>query len=274
MRRWALAALLALGLAPAAGAGPWPIGKGHSYSKLGYQRLRSAQYFAPDGTAFPIPTYAQDDLDIFVLFGISDDLAVFGTLPLVRSSDLADQPDELRRSTGFGDLRLGLQRQLGQRGPWVFAATGLVQFPSGNEARSGGLQATGSGAWEGEAGLSAGRSWSGGRWFGFAELGYDLRGGGLRDGFLYAAQVGWNARPSLVLIAYAKGLEPFSHRAGSRRAASFVGAGDRVTYLAYGGSALLRLGRGFGLQVDVEQAGRRRNLVDGTAIRIAPFFRR
>ncbi len=274
MKRWALPLLLALCVAPGLEAGPWPVGKGHVYGKLGYQRLRAQQYLAPDGTAFSIPTHAQDDLDLFVLYGVSEGLSVFGTLPVVRSSDLADQPDELRRSTGFGDLRLGLQRQLGRQGPWVLAASGLVQVPSGDETRSGGLQATGSGAWEGEAGLSAGRSWSGGRWFGFAEVGYDLRGSGLRDGFLYSAQVGWNARPSLVLIAYARGLEPFSHQAGARTPASFVGAGDRVTYLVYGGSVIVKLSRGFGLQVDLEQAGRRRNLVDGIAIRIAPFFHR
>lgn len=175
MKRLAAAFVLASALGGStpngAEAGPWPLGPGHLYAKLSYERLRSTSYSAPDGTVFAIPRYAKDDGGFFLAYGLGPGLTAFASGPLARSSDLSDMPDELMRQTGLGDLRLGVQAQLGHRGPWVFAVSGLVQAPTGDETRSGGLQATGSGAWEAEAGFSAGRSFAGGRLYGFAEKG-------------------------------------------------------------------------------------------------------
>lgn len=273
MRRLVLVFLASLGATVSGEAGPWALGKGRTYARLSYQHLASEEYSAPDGTTFPIPTFRKDDVDLFLARGLTDRLTLVTALPLVRSSDLADRPDELMRETGFGDLRLGLELEAGRRAAWVFGVGGLVQAPTGDEARSFGLQATGSGAWEAEAWLSAGRSW--GRLFGKVSLGYGYRGGVLRDGVAYAAQVGWTAHPRLLLLASMGGLEPLSHDAGGRPAgSSYVGAGDRVTYLKYGLSAALTLGSGWGVQVDLEDAVRTRNLARGTVLRIGPYFRR
>ena len=258
----------------AAEAGPWPAGKRHFYSKLGQQYLRSTTLAAPDGTAFKIPVFREDYVDLYAAVGLDDRSTFIVGIPLLRSTDLADSPDELSRESGFGDLRFGLQAQVGRRGPWVFATRGIAQAPTGDETRSQGLQATGSGVWEGEGWLGAGRSLAGGKGYGFLELGYNYRGGGLRDGLLYALQVGWNVGPRLVLAANLRGLEPLSMKPGSRTAGSFVGVGDRVTYAVYGPTAIVKLGEGWGLQLDVEGAFRTRNLATGTVVRTALTFAR
>jgi hypothetical protein len=270
-----LLALLGLALLAApAEAGPWAAGKGRLYAKLSLQHLRSRTLAAPDGTLFDIPLFTKDDAFLYAVYGLSDGLTLVANVPAYRVSDLRDEPDELGREAGVGDVQLGLQAQLGRRGAWVFAARGTVQLPTGDETRAGGLLPTGSGVWEGEGVLGAGRSFLGGRIYGFAEAGHMVRGGGLRDGFVYAAQVGWNAGERLVLAWNLRGVEPYSHAPREQPLGSPAGLGDRVTYAAYGPTAIVKLGKGWALQLDVDGAFRARNLAKGLVYRAGISYAR
>ena len=262
-------------LAPSATeAGPWALGRGHVYAKLSYQRLRAERYAQPDGTVFDIPRFSTDNLDLYVAAGVTDSLTLTLGVPLIRSSDLADQPDELGRESGFGDLQMGLEAQLGKRGRFVFGARGVIQAPTGDEAVSDGLQAQGSGVWEGAGLLTVGTSLFGGKGWAQAEAGYQYRGGGLTDGFPYAVQVGWNVSGRAWLSANLRGVEPFSHKPGDVPAGSLTGVGDRTTYVVVGPSLFVGLGAGFGLQLDFEGAFHARNLAKGPQFRAGLTYTR
>lgn len=260
--------------APPASAGPWAVGKGHFYTKLSYRYLNATNLSAPDGTDFEIPAFRQDYLDLYAAVGIDDRFTLSVDLPVLRSSDLDDDPDELQRESGFGDLRFGVQAQLGRRGPWTFATRVNAQAPTGDPDVSDGLQATGSGVWEGDATIGAGRSLAGGKGFTYLEAGYNYRGEGLRDGFLYEFQLGWNLGARLVLLANLRGLQPFDTSPGEVNTASLSGFGDRVTYTVYGPSAIVKLGSGFGLQLDLEGSFNTRNMATGTVFRGCLTFAR
>jgi hypothetical protein len=255
-------------------AGPWAAGKGHSYTKITYSHLRSTTLVSPDGTSFDIPRFTKDDVDIFAAYGVSRGVTALASIPLVRSSNLRDDPDELHRETGIGDVAFGAQVQLGRRGPWVFAVRGVVQVPSGDETRAQGLLPTGSGVWEGQAVLSAGRSFAGGKGYGFVEVGPAFRGGGLRDGVVYAAQVGWNTNRRIVFAVNLRGVEPRSHEAPEIALGSFSGVGDRVTYLALGPTVIVGLTRSLALQMDGDAAFHSRNLAEGPTLRVGISFTR
>jgi hypothetical protein len=267
MRARAAGVLLALACAPAAEAGPWALGRGRAYVKIGYEHLRSTTLATPDGTEFDIPAFRRDVMSLYAAYGVSDRATLLVDLPLWRSSDLADDPDELSRESGLGDAQAGLQMQLGARGGWTFAVRAALQAPTGDETRAQGLLPTGSGVWEGQAALGAGRSLAGGRGWGFAEAGPQFRGGGLRDGLVYGAQIGYRLVPRLLLAANLRGVEPWSHQAPEQALGSFVGVGDRVTYLTYGPSLIVELTPDFSLQADLEAVSRARNLAKGPVFR-------
>jgi hypothetical protein len=258
----------------AAEAGPWAVGRGHYYSKLSYQHRRSTTLATPDGTLLEIPVFTQQDAVAYLAYGVRSWLTVTADLPFLRSSNLPDMPDELPRVTGIGDMRFGAQVQLGRTGPWVFAVRGLVQAPTGDETSGLGLLPTGSGAWEGATYVGAGQSFASGRGYGFAELGYHLRGSGLRDGFLYEAQVGWNVTSRVVLAANLRGLEPWSDTPGAISPGSLVGTGDGTAFLTYGPTAIVRLSGAWGLQLDVESAVRAKNIAVGTVWRIGVTYQK
>jgi hypothetical protein len=268
MRARAAAAALALAAAPSAAAGPWALGRGQAYLKAGYDHLRSTTLATPDGTQFDIPRFRRDILSLYGAYGVSDRVTVMVDAPLWRSSDLADDPDELARESGLGDVQAGLQVQLPARGAWTFALRAVAQAPTGDESRAQGLLPTGSGVWEGQLVLGAGRSLGGGRGWGFVEAGPQLRSGGLRDGFVYGAQVGWRLAPRLLAAANLRGVEPWSHDAPDQALGSFAGVGDRVTYLTYGPTLIVNVTPDLSLQADVEGVSRARNLAKGPVFRV------
>lgn len=274
MRARLLAVALVGLVAPICEAGPWATGRGHLYSKLSYQHKASDQFAQPDGTIFDIPRFTQDDAFLYLAYGLSERVTLIASVPLVRSSDLDDSPDELTRASGFGDVQAGLQVQLGRAGPWVFAVRGTLQAPTGNETLSGGLQATGSGVWEAESVLGAGRSLARGKGYGFAEIGPYFRGGGLRDGLSYRTQLGWNLGRRVVVAGNLAGLQRWSDTPGELTADSLVGFGDGVTYAAWGPSLIVKFGAGWGAQADWEALFHTRNIATGDTWRIGLTYQR
>jgi hypothetical protein len=268
------AARVALALAPllaasAAWAGPWPVGPGHAYVKLGYAHLRSTVLANPDGSTADIPRFTKQELYVYGAVGLTPGLTAIVSAPLWRSSDLED----FQRESGFGDVQFGLQAQLGRSGPWTFALRGLAQAPTGDVTRAEGLLPTGSGVWEGELRVSAGRSLAGGRGYGFVEVGHQTRET-LRDGLVYDAQVGWNLGPRAVLAVNLRGLEPYDKAPRDTALGSPVGVGDRVTYLTYGPSLIVKLGAGWGAQLDVTGVARARNLARGPQLGLGLTYSR
>ncbi len=266
----ALCGSLAWLLAPVvASAGPWPVGRGHAYVKLGYGHLRSTVLANPDGSRADIPRFTKQELYLYGAVGLTPRLTAIVNAPLWRSADLED----FRRESGFGDVQFGLQAQLGQRGTWTFAVRGMAQAPTGDVTRAEGILPTGSGVWEGDLRLGAGRSLAAGRVYAFVELGHQVRET-LRDGFIYDAQVGLNLGARFVVALNLRGLEPYDKAARDVALGSPVGVGDRVTYLTYGPSLIAKLGGGWGAQLDLTGVARARNLARGPQLSVGLSYAR
>lgn len=248
--------------------------EGSVYAKLSYQHKGSNQYAQPDGTIFNIPDFVQDDAFFYLAYGLSDRWTVSTSLSPVRSSDLDDSPDELQRASGFGDVQVGAAYRVGRLGAWSFQVGGILQAPTGNENLSGGLQAAGSGVWEGAAILNAGRSLPSGKGYGSVEVGPYFRGGGLRDGFMYRGQLSVSMSRRLSLTANVNGLQRWSETPGTPDPGSPVGFGDGVTYVAVGPSAILKLNDRVGVQGDWEAIFHARNIGTGHTFRFGLFYQR
>jgi len=274
LRRIALGLAFALLMAGGVEAGPWAAGKGKGYFKLSFQHLGSTKLVAPDGTNFTIPLFTREEIAIYGAFGLAKDWTAVTSIPVLRSSDLDDSPDELGRETGFGDIQLGLQRQLGTAGAWVFATRATLQVPTGDVERASGLLPTGSGIYEGDVVIEAGRSLAGGKGWMFVGAGPQFRGGGLRDGVVFGAQVGWKATDTVALMGSTRGVEPFSHDAPATARGSFAGVGDRVAYVVFGPAVLWNVTKTSGVQLDAEFVAYARNLASGPVFRIGYFLTR
>jgi hypothetical protein len=148
-------------------AGPWPTGKGYIYGNVAYEFLETTELATPEGVTETIPEYRLRQIGIYGAYGLTEDLTAVVDRLGFRESSIA----EFESASGIEDLRAGLQVQLGKKGPWLFAARGIVQAPTGDETKGLGILPTGSGAWEGDMRFSFGRSSAGGRLYGHGEAG-------------------------------------------------------------------------------------------------------
>jgi len=261
------AAVVVLSLPALAAAGPWGRPRGGLYAKAGYGYLRATELATPDGTIATIPAFEKSEATFYAAYGLTRTLTLTVDAIAYRGSRI----EGFDSAGGVGDLRLGAQSSLGRAGAWLFAARGLVQLPTGDVTKGEGLLPTGSGVWEGELYLSVGRSLAGGRGWAFAEAGPQLRGGGLRDGLVYGAQVGVTIRSWLAMAWNFRGVQPWDTTPGDVSAGSAAGLGDGVTYLAFGPSVFLTLRPGLGVQIDLDGATHTRNIARGPTLRIGLF---
>jgi hypothetical protein len=248
---------------PLADAGPWNRRAGGFYAKLGYNHLRATELATPAGEVVDIPAYVKDEATIYAEYGLSDRFTAVGDLIAYRWSEI----EGFESAGGIGDLRVALQWQIGQRGSSVFALRGTVQAPTGDETKGDSLLPTGSGVWEGDVVASAGVSLWRGRGWAQAGVGPQFRGGGLRDGFVYDAQVGGRVFGPVLLLFNVRGVQPWDTTPGDASTTSPAGFGDGVTYLAWGPGLIVEVARGVALQLDVDGATHVRNIAKGPTVR-------
>ena len=266
MRAAALGLLLALLLPRGLEAGPWNRPKGSLYANVSFEYLSTTTLATPDGVEQEIPRYELVQIGTYAEYGWSERATLILDHFGFRDSSIED----FEGASGIEDTRAGLQWQLGRAGAWLLAARGIVQFPTGDPNKGQGVLATGSGAWEGDALFSMGRSSSSGRVYGYWEAGYRARGEGLRDSFLYQGQLGFRAGRTL-LIFNVNGVQPFSSEPGDVLA-SPSGLGDGTTYTSLGPGIIVELGRGWGVQAEVENAFNASNLAVGPKARIKLYY--
>lgn len=263
-----LVLVLGAASAPEVQAGPWGNGRHKLYAKVSYGYLGTTDLATPAGEVVEIPRFEKHAVDLFISYGLDDRVTAFlGTSAWSESSI-----DGFDSASGSGDMRAGLQVHLARHNNWAFAAHGSVQAPTGDETLGQGLLPTGSGAWEGEFVFSAGTPFAADRGWFFAEVGHRFRGKGLRDSFIYEAQIGYALRPHVRLSLNLRGLEPYDSQPGEGALASAAGLGDGVTYTVYGTSLLFDLGGGWGLALDAEDSTHARSLATGVAFRAGLTF--
>jgi hypothetical protein len=257
-----LAALLVAGAPRSAVAGPWAAGRGHFYTKLTYSGLRTERFSTPEGKHVDIPEYRLDQGDFYGEIGLADRWTALLSVPY-RSSGIEDFDD----ASGFGDLRFGVAWQLPGRGAWALAIRAAAQAPTGDPEKGGGLLATGSGAWEAFTTFSAGRSFAGGRGYGFGEVGHNFRAAGLRDSLVWQGQIGWHVG-RLLVMGNVGGVHVYSDQPSAKAIGSPSGLGDGVEWLSFGPAASLDLGHGLALYGEWSDGTDGTNIALGSTARV------
>ena len=242
-------------------AGPWGREPGHYYMKLSGSRLATTTLATPAGEEVEIPEFELRVVDLYGEFGLGRGLTALTTVPFQHRTRIED----FDTASGFGDLRVGLQMDLERSSSWVAALRAMVQAPTGDATKGGGVLPTGSGVWESELLASIGRSFRGG--YAFGEAGYQIRGDGFRDGFVYRARVGFDLGSHIDVAVHVHGVEPYSDRSVGF-VSSGAGLGNGVRYAVIGPSLSIAVGRGVAVDVDIDHSFHGRNLATGTTVRI------
>ncbi len=263
------AVAIALAWATPVRAQPWQLGAGHVSVGVSYTILSTTELATPDGNSIKIPRFARQETAVSGAYGATDRVTIIVGATLFAHTSI----EAFDSAGGVGDVRLGIQALLVQRGPWTVGVRGIVQAPTGNANKGNGLLPTGTGAWEGDAVFSAGRSFAQ-RFFAFGEAGYHARGLGLRDTLVFNSQVGLITGSRVTLGWNVHGVQPYDSGPVSASLAVAAGLGDGVTFVSYGPSAAVRLNGGWSIVGGVDGTVHTRNLATGTAYRVGLAYTR
>lgn len=269
MKRALLLAALGLVAASQAHAGAWAIGEGSWYAKLGVSALSTDELATPDGNVVEIPDFERRLVSFYLEYGLSAGWTAILDAPLRSDSSI----EGFGSAYGPGDLVIGVQRQIRVRSPWALAVRALAQAPTGDEELGQGLLPTGSGTWESEILVSAGRSLASGSGWGYLEGGRRFRGSALTDALTYRGQAGLHLGERTTLAGNIYGVEPDGGRSvdGAGQAA---GLGDGARFLAYGVEASYEVKPDWRVEFAVEDTTRARNLATGVTARLGLSLRR
>lgn len=245
-------AALALAAAEPAGAGAWILepGRARIEVKLLHQDTRE-RYFL-DGERIPYFFEGHNRTsaafaDVVVGLPWRFEAALQGSLYRIDFDDLADR----RRSTGLGDTRLGLRRNL-LRGPVVVTVGGRLKLPTGKFRNDAEIVPVGEGQYDYDVSLELGRSLWPRPGYLTGELGYrfrrENRESGIRPGneLFWSLEGGYSPLRRLTVKLLARGLHGRESTAFELAIATLK---RKAVYLEPG--LMLDMGSGRGVSVAV-----------------------
>lgn len=196
----ATCAVLALASLPALlHAGAWTPKSGAAYHKLALYHFSSDRSFgvrAPD-----LRNFSDTNLTYYFEYGLTDSLTFVGSIPYKKLSN--ERASGTDRSTGVGDIDLGLRYLLVQEGPMVLSTAWLFKAPYAYSSAA--ALPPGNGQVDVEGRLLFGYGLGSYGYFG-AELGYRYRAEAPADEFRYLLEYGFDATESLYLRAKYDGI--------------------------------------------------------------------
>ena len=194
-------------------AGAWTQGAGRSYFKLNEEIVRANRYYEPTGNRVNIPTKGAWTTSLYVEYGLTRRVTVFGYFPFVKHITVNRQigatsgfvffPGD--KKTGIGDIDAGVRIGLRTGGPVVVSLQISIGLPTGDSRQRNGLF-TGDGEFNQQIMLQAGRSLH--PFYISMEAGLNHRTGVYSEEFRYGFELGCAVHPRLTVAGRLGGSKP------------------------------------------------------------------
>ena len=258
----------------------WTQQKGEGYYQLSFRGFRSSTYFEPGGQSVDIPTLGDYVGSLYVEYGLTRSTTVIADVPFV---ERITRNELVGRTTGFvftegdavtniSDPIVGIRYGIVSGGPTVVSASLLLGIPLGDATHPGGLW-TGDGEFNQQLGLEMGHSFYPVPAFASALVGFNNRTGGFSDEIVFAVKSGYSLTSRLSAGLRIRGVEPL--RNGKEDVGGQGGfGGNDVRYLQYGVEAAYLFGNRAGVQVSVDSATRKQNVLSGVMLGAGVFVQR
>lgn len=209
VRLWPQGLLLGLAALPTlVQAGAWTPNEGSAYHKFALNTFSSESSFGPAVPGFR--KFTDNNFTYYVEYGITDTLTFYGSLPIKRLT--SETVDGTARSSGVGDIDLGLRRRLYFDGTSVVSASVLFKAPYAYDKNA--AVPRGNGQVDLEARVLYGRSLGRYGYFGL-EAGYRYRAGAPADEFRYLLEYGFDASDKVYLRTKLDGIAGLRNSSGT-----------------------------------------------------------
>jgi len=274
-----LLVILLLALVSESFAGAWTQTKGKAYLQLGTRITIANQFYEPGGRKVDITTLGDYVFSIYGEFGITDNITVFGSFPLLRrltvnrieGRDSGTEYFPGDSKTGISDFKIGTRIGLVKFGSTVVSASLAFGIPVGDNEQKNGLY-TGDGEFNQHLTLGVGHSFSGPLYVS-GNIGFNNRTNGYSDEFTFFFEAGYKFTRSLLVIMKFNGVETL--RNGEDETLGGAGGlfANNQRYLALGPEIIYSITNSFGVNAGVVTAAYGENVVSGLAYKLGFYFK-
>ena len=271
--------LLAVMVAPAANAGPWPQKRKHGFYKLGFGFVQANRFFELGGNQIDIPTLSDYTVSFYGEYGFTDRITGVAYVPFLQRITLNRQVGRLTgteifpgaENTGFADADIGIRVGLFQKGNTVVSTSLMLGIPLGDNSHENGLF-TGDGEFNQHLSLGVGHSFYPSPAYVAVEAGYNNRTEGFSDEFRFNAEAGYTIQQKVTLIARLRGLESLDNGDDSIMGGMGGLSANNQSYLTFGFEAAYLISNRLGFSVSIESATRGQNILSAPAYSTGLFL--
>jgi hypothetical protein len=270
----AAAALLLFCCAATADAGPWTRKAGEGFVWVGFTTIGYSRIYDDGGVKQSLAGSARDNvIRIAAENGLGSGFVLSAAIPFAQMSFTPDTGARVRTS-GIGDVDLGLRRSWNLGGGHVGALELLSTLPTGDNNNAEGLL-LGTGEWGFLLGPSWAKSFHPLPLYVSASAGVRVRTGEYSHEFRYGVEAGYGLfDDAAMLILDIAGQESFGNRptrADTPRPEDVRAAGlgllnNNREYLAITPKLLLRPGHSWGIVLSYATAAKGRNVAGGAVL--------
>jgi hypothetical protein len=259
-------------------AGAWTQKANSGFYKLGSRYISATNYYDKDGNKKEIPKLTNIFLAFYGEYGISDQLTLIANLALLESITIDDSKNNGSTeskggsNSGFADSDLGLRIKVWRGEGSILSTELFLGIPIGNTEDELGLY-TGDDEFNQIVNILYGQSFYPLPLYLSAQTGYNNRTGGFSDEIRYAAEIGFNLIPNILLTLKIHGVQTLENGSDNVIGGSYGFHSNNQKYIAFGPEINYSITKSIGLNLGLESATNASNVPSALAYSFGIYFK-
>jgi len=259
-------------------AGAWTQKKNSGFYKLGVRYINTTNVYDEDGNKVEVPKLTNLFLALYGENGINDQITLIANISLFESIKLDDFKananivSEGGSNSGIADSEIGLRYNIWQGEGSIVSLELLLGLPIGNTDNKLGLY-TGDDEFNQNINALFGQSLYPLPLYFSTQIGFNNRNNGFSDEIRYAAEIGFNFIPSMLIALKIHGVQSLENGDEFVHGGSYGFYSNDQKYLAFGPELSYSITKSFGLSLGFESATNAANVPSALAYSFGIYFK-
>ena len=259
-------------------AGAWTQRANGGFYKLGLRYIGATNVYESDGTKTEIPKLTDFFVTLYCENGLNDKLTVIVNLSLFESIKIDDFKNNgviLTKggsNSGLADSEFGFRYRIWQREGSVLSTELLLGLPIGDDNNRLGLS-TGDGEFNQIFNILYGKSFYPLPLYLTMQVGFNNHTAGFSDEIKYAAEIGYNSNPGILLALKIHGVETLENGSKNVFGGMYGLHSNNQKYLAFGPEVSYSIINSMGFAIGFESAANTANVLSAIAYSIGIYYK-
>jgi len=258
-------------------AGAWTQKKNSGFYKLGIRYISSSKIYNQSGTIIEGPKFSNLFISLYGEYGINEYITLIANLSALEKITVNDYTNNKFSQEGYSnksisDSEFGLRYKFWNGDGSILSTELIIGLPIGDIDNKYGLY-TGDGESNQIINILFGQSFYPLPLYISTQFGFNNRNEGFSDELRYAAEIGFNFIPSMLIALKIHGVQTLENGDEFVKGGSFGFHTNNQKYLAFGPELSYSITKSFGLSLGFESATNAANVPSALAYSFGIYFK-